>query len=121
VDLQPGLPEVTADHKQVRQILNNLVMNALQAMPRGGTLTLALRGASSTARVLVEDTGEGIPRDRLARIFDSFYTSKPTGTGLGLALCRKLAEQQGAKITVESEEGKGTTFVAAFPFAGPSG
>jgi signal transduction histidine kinase len=65
--------------------------------------------------VLVQDTGEGIAADRLARIFDAFYTTKPTGTGLGLALCKKLVAQQGGSLTVESVEGEGTTFVVLLP------
>jgi signal transduction histidine kinase len=73
------------------------------------------RSDGSAVDVVVEDTGEGIPKERLARIFDAFYTSKPTGTGLGLALCKKLAAQHGADMRVESEEGKGTTFVVSFP------
>jgi PAS domain S-box-containing protein len=105
---------VTADERHVVQILHNLVNNAIQAMPRGGTVTLRLRKDSDRVCVDVEDTGEGIPQDRLERIFDAFYTSKPSGTGLGLALCKKLAAQQGAEITVQSQEGVGTTFTLVF-------
>lgn len=115
VDLAPDVPAVRADAKQVRQIILNLVNNAIQAMPHGGHLTLALRHQPPHVEVLVRDTGEGIPPDRLERIFDAFFTSKPTGTGLGLALCKKLATQHGADIRVESEPGKGTTFTVIFP------
>jgi two-component system sensor histidine kinase HydH len=105
---------VIADQHHVVQILHNLVNNAIQAMPRGGTVTLRLRQDGDQVSVAVEDSGDGIPRERLDRIFDAFYTSKPSGTGLGLALCKKLATQQGAEISVQSEEGAGTTFTLTF-------
>lgn len=105
---------VMADERHVVQILHNLVNNAIQAMPRGGTVTLRLRRDGEAVCVDVEDSGDGIPRDRLERIFDAFYTSKPSGTGLGLALCKKLATQQGAEISVQSEVGVGTTFTLTF-------
>ena len=69
--------------------------------------------------ITVQDSGEGIQADRLARIFDAFYTTKPTGTGLGLALCKKLVTQHGGRITVSSEEGSGTTVVVSLPAAQP--
>ncbi len=117
VAVEPNVPMLMVDEKQVRQIVQNLVMNALQAMPHGGTLTLGLRTRAGQVQVLVQDTGEGIPRERLALIFDAFFTSKPTGTGLGLALCKKLATQLGADMSVESEVGRGTTFIVSFPLA----
>lgn len=118
VDIEPDAPQVLVDEKQVRQILHNLVTNAVQAMPGGGTLSIALRTSDSTVDVLVQDTGEGIPEERLEHIFDAFFTSKPTGTGLGLALCQKLVTQLGATMDVESQVGEGTTFAVRFPIPG---
>jgi PAS domain S-box-containing protein len=115
VTADDGVPLVVADEKQIRQVLTNLINNAVQAMPNGGRLALRLRRDSRFVQVIVQDTGEGIAADRLARIFDAFYTTKPTGTGLGLALCKKLVTQQGGSLAVESEEGQGTTFVVSLP------
>ena len=78
-------------------------------------MTLRLYKRDERVHVEVIDTGEGIPKERLDKIFDAFYTSKPTGTGLGLALCKKLATQHGAEMKVWSEEGQGTTFSVIFP------
>lgn len=118
VDIAPDAPQALVDEKQVRQILTNLATNAVQAMPAGGTLTFALRTSEDTVDVLVQDTGEGIPEERLEHIFDAFFTSKPTGTGLGLALCSKLVTQLGATMDVRSRVGEGTTFVVRFPIPG---
>ncbi len=115
LDVPEQAPPILADQKQVRQIIINLVNNALQAMPHGGTLTLSVQASEDTVDVAVQDTGEGMSPDRLARIFDAFYTTKPTGTGLGLALCQKLAAQHGAEMDVESELGQGTRFSVRFP------
>jgi signal transduction histidine kinase len=121
----PDMPALLGDEKQIRQILTNLVRNAFDAMPEGGQLTLAALHDAGNARLVVQDTGQGIPGDRLDQIFDAFFTSKPTGTGLGLALCKKLAAQHGASMGVESEEGAGTRFTITFPLTGappaPSG
>jgi len=115
VEAPPEAPAILADEKQVRQIIINLANNALQAMPHGGTLTLALETSPSTVDVVVQDTGEGMSPERLSRIFDAFYTTKPTGTGLGLALCQKLAAQHGAQMDVQSQLGEGTRFTVRFP------
>lgn len=115
VEIELGAPEVLADEKQVRQILMNLAMNGLEAMSSQGTLTLGLSHGDGRVEMYVADTGEGIPRERLDQIFDTFYTSKPTGTGLGLALCSKLVNQHGAQMRVESEEGRGSVFTVSFP------
>ena len=112
------LPQVLADERHVRQILVNLVNNAADAMGDGGTLTLGLKGDGRVVDMFVTDTGEGMPKERLERVFDAFYTSKPTGTGLGLALCRKLVAQHGAEMKVDSEVGKGSTFTVRFPVPG---
>lgn len=121
VRIEEGLPLVEADPKHVTQIVQNLLMNALQAMPQGGSLTVTAHAKPSAVEVSIEDTGEGIPEDRLEKVFDTFYTTKPTGTGLGLALCQKLAAQQGAEIKVRSTVGKGTTFIVSFPVKSKAG
>lgn len=104
---------------RIIQVFLNLIQNALQAMPNGGTLTLRLKPSSDGAWSIVEieDTGVGIPAANLKKIFDPFYTSKPEGegTGLGLSICHGIIEEIGGKIEVKSKLKKGTCFSIYFP------
>jgi two-component system sensor histidine kinase HydH len=102
---------------RVTQMLVNLMKNAIQAMPDGGLLTIGMWQKGSKAVICVSDTGIGIPREHLPRIFEPFWTSKPQGTGLGLALCRKVAEEHGGSLSVESTAGIGTEVVVTLPGA----
>ena len=113
---------VRGSRNQFEQILLNLIMNAFYAMPKGGKLTITARpiiasGAKqSTVEIIVSDTGTGIQKSDLKTIFKPFYTTKrETGTGLGLHIVKTLVEQNGGKISVESEIGKGTEFILRFP------
>ena len=106
---------VVAD--RIVQMLLNLMKNAIQAMPDGGVLMVGLRKKSGSAYMSVSDTGVGIPPEHLPHIFEPFWTSKTTGTGLGLALCRKVAEEHGGGLTVRSAVGIGTEFVVTLPVA----
>jgi signal transduction histidine kinase len=119
--LHDGLPLVKVDPKQIQQIFLNLILNAVQAMPDGGTLTIRSRvneeGGSPLVTVSFADTGTGIPKQALAKIFTPFFTTKAQGTGLGLAICQKLVGQHGGRIRVTSEEGKGTVFTVEIPAA----
>jgi len=112
-----SVPIVKARQTEIDQVFVNLIGNALQAMNGTGRLTLAtaLRGDALTASV--RDTGSGIPKDRLAKIFDPFYTTKEPGqgTGLGLYIVHKIVTKYGGQIQIDSEVGKGTTFTVAFP------
>ena len=101
-----------------RRALLNLVQNALDAMPEGGTLTL--RGAVTATHVQLQvcDTGSGIPAEQLAQIFEPLYTTKPEGTGLGLYITREIVGAHGGQIRVESVVGQGTTFTLTLPRAG---
>lgn len=113
---------------QLQQVLLNLIVNARQAMPNGGRLTIGLKANKDEgwAEVSVKDTGIGIPADNLRKIFDRFFTTKATdaqgqgGTGLGLALCRDVIESHQGRIRVESTVGKGTTFTLKLPLASQS-
>lgn len=119
-DLDYRLPFIAADGNRVKQVIINLVMNALQAMGEGGTLFLRTVQESETAvTVQVADTGPGIPPEALERIFTPFFTTKEPGegTGLGLFITRKLMEGIGGTIAVASVAGEGTTFTLTFPVA----
>jgi iron only hydrogenase large subunit-like protein/nitrogen-specific signal transduction histidine kinase len=107
-----SLPEVMADFDQLQQIFTNLILNAIQAMPDGGRLTLRSSVINSEVRVDVQDTGCGIPKENLAKLFTPFFTTKEKskGVGLGLAVVHGIIERHKGRIKVQSEEGKGTTF-----------
>ncbi|KUK40796.1 MAG: Histidine kinase [Clostridia bacterium 62_21] len=112
-----GLPLVVADTEQMKQLILNLVHNALQAMPEGGNLwlrTLFLREENAVV-LEVADTGYGIPADHIPHLGDLFFTTKREGTGLGLAICQQIVRQHGGKLEVWSQEGGGTCFTVTFP------
>jgi hypothetical protein len=119
ISLSDALPLVKVDPKQIQQIFLNLILNAVQAMPDGGTLTIRsdVRETGGGRHVVVTfaDTGVGIPKQVQAKIFTPFFTTKAQGTGLGLAICHKLVAQHNGSLTVESEEGKGTVFTVELP------
>jgi PAS domain S-box-containing protein len=110
------LPRVHVDVHQVQQVLINLMLNAIQAMEKGGTLTLRTFSTNGgRVGVEVRDTGVGIPKLHLKKIFDPFFTTNSEGTGLGLSISLNILERHGATIDVSSEEGKGSTFTILFP------
>jgi len=118
--LDPNLPTLLLDPTLLHQALLNILVNARQAMPNGGRLTVNTRlgnGAfgKQEVKVVIGDTGPGIPREDLSRIFQPFFTTKAQGTGLGLAIAARIVEQHNGQIVVESEVGKGTTFRLTFP------
>jgi signal transduction histidine kinase len=109
---------INIDRHRVEQVLLNLVINALQALPNGGTVSIAA-SALEKGRVCIEvsDDGPGIPGERLERIFEPGFSSRPSSPGLGLAVCKKIMEQHGGGIRVRSRIGEGTTFSLEFPGA----
>jgi len=111
-----GLVNASAD--ELRRAFTNLVLNALDAMPEGGTLTVACAQAKGRILVSVRDTGVGISPEAYTRIFSAYYTTKAKGTGLGLAGARRAIEAQGGEIRFESALGEGTTFHVKLPVAG---
>ncbi len=114
--LATPLPRVAGDPAELREALTNLILNAVDAMPRGGRLTLTTAAAGGRVEVTVADTGIGIPEGVRQKIFDPFFTTKgPRGTGLGLSMTYGILSRHGGQITVESEEGRGTTFHLVFP------
>ena len=106
---------IQADSDQLRQVLINLIQNAADAMPIGGTLTLATQVNDGYLELTVTDTGEGIPKELLSKIFDPFVTTKPTGTGLGLAMVQTLVRAHRGTISVTSIPAQGTTFTLRLP------
>jgi GAF domain-containing protein len=119
-DLTEGLPAVAGDPAELREAFTNLVLNAADAMPQGGTLTLRTGTSDGQVRVEVRDTGTGIPEHIREKIFDPFFTTKgPKGTGLGLSMAYGILQRHNGRITVESEEGRGTIFRLLFPATTP--
>lgn len=116
----PDLPPLNVDADLLEQALLNLMLNAEQAMPEGGALTLIGRAAAGGAVLEVIDTGTGIPAEELPKLFRPFHTTKPDGSGLGLATARKVIAAHGGTISVQSAPGRGTKFTIALP-AGPPG
>jgi two-component system nitrogen regulation sensor histidine kinase NtrY len=115
LQLDPHLEPVTADAELLHRAISNLVVNALDAMPQGGTLTLRTRDDDGKLLIEVADTGAGLTPEECARIFTPYYTSKQHGTGLGLAIVQSIASDHGGRVRVHSEPGRGTTFVIELP------
>ena len=123
IRVSDGVPPVTADKDQARQVLVNLVENAVKYSPGGGTIQLGLEARDGAVEFRVVDEGLGIPADEQARIFEKFYRLDPEmtrgigGTGLGLYICSELLERMDGRIWVESQEGVGSTFSFELPAA----
>ncbi len=122
--LQPDLPKIQCDEGQIQQVLLALVVNAVEAMPKGGSLRIEsgpIADSGSEIRVCVRDTGMGIPRDVMPHIFEPFFTTKMDGqgSGLGLAISHGIIAQHGGEISVQSKEGQGAEFTIALPVQRP--
>jgi signal transduction histidine kinase/HAMP domain-containing protein len=118
LDLTPGLPPVAGDVELFQQACTNLVTNAIQAMPNGGTVTLASRrGPEGAVEVCVGDEGVGIPPEDLDKIFRLYYTTKPSGSGIGLSLVYRIMQMHDGRIDVKSVVGRGTTVILTLPLA----
>ena len=119
--LNRDLPKISADAGSLRQLLMNLLLNAIYFTPEGGSISITTgpdgEEPASGVRLEVRDTGAGIPADQIGKVFDPFFTTKPVGegTGLGLTICHRIVEEHGGTIDVESEPGKGTTFIIKLP------
>jgi PAS domain S-box-containing protein len=111
------LPETRCDPSQLKQVLVNLIKNAMQAMTRRGTLTVATGATPDAVWISIADTGTGIPSEKLTRIFEPFYTTKKKGTGLGLMIVQRIIRDHGGRIELESHVGRGTTFRVWLPLS----
>jgi PAS domain S-box-containing protein len=114
-EVEPGLPDVPVDRRLIRQALINVAMNAVQAMPRGGTLTTRLRREGARLRLEIEDTGTGIDDAVAKRIFEPFFTTRAQGTGLGLTVVKRITDVHGGEVSLQSQPGRGTTFRLLLP------
>jgi signal transduction histidine kinase len=123
VDVDPSLDEIVADERKFKQILLNLLTNAVKFTPDGGKVDVIARRAGDVLQVAVHDTGIGIAEEDREAVFEEFrqvgrdYTNKQEGTGLGLTLTRRFVELHGGRIWLESEPGKGSTFTFTIPYA----
>ena len=115
VEVSDELPLVLADHGQVKQALFNVIKNALEAMDRGGQITVRARSDDEWVVLEVADTGVGISADKLTRVFDAYYTTKADGNGLGLLIVLRILRAHGGRVDVASAHGKGTTVTLRFP------
>ena len=113
----PDIPEIMASTNQMRQVMLNLIKNAKEAMPKGGNLFIRTGKEDNRVLIHIQDTGMGIPEEIRDKIFEAFFTTKQKvkGVGLGLSVCYGIIKDHGGEIKVESEEGKGTTFVISLP------
>lgn len=117
LDAAAGPERIVADGFQLKHALLNLVLNAVQATPAGGAIAIATGGDERALEITVRDSGEGMPDDVAARVFDAFFTTREGGTGLGLPIARRIVEAHGGTLTLESREGAGTLARLALPVA----
>jgi signal transduction histidine kinase len=111
------LPNLSLDPELIKTCIFNVILNAFQAMPDGGRLTVKTEASNSKVSMFFEDTGTGISRENLSKVFDPFFSTKESGLGLGLALTRRVVEEHGGKVDIQSTEGKGSTITISFPFS----
>ncbi|HVH44338.1 MAG TPA: ATP-binding protein, partial [Labilithrix sp.] len=106
---------VIGDREKLKQVTINLVVNALEAMKLGGALAVRVRAENELVVMTVEDSGHGIASELLPNVFDPFFTTKEAGTGLGLSIVRKIVDQHGGDVVIQSERGKGARVVVSIP------
>jgi signal transduction histidine kinase len=110
-----GTEKIYADPELLHRAVSNLVLNAIDAMPKGGTLTLRTSATNTSALIEVSDEGTGLTREECDRLFTPYYTSKAHGTGLGLAIVQSIVSDHGGRISVKSQPGEGSTFIIELP------
>ncbi|MFC7680636.1 nitrogen regulation protein NR(II) [Paenibacillus sp. GCM10028914] len=117
IDLKFGnyVPRLHLNVKEMKQLILNLCRNAMESMDDKGILTIETRLTTDVVELCIRDTGLGIPKEKLSRLFEPFFTTKSKGTGLGLSLCMSIVQRHHGSISVQSEEGVGTTFIVSFP------
>jgi signal transduction histidine kinase len=118
-EYDPDLPAIQGDRDNLSMALDKVIENAVEAMERGGTLTVRLARANARVRVEVADTGRGLARSDIANVFDPFYTSKMTGAGMGLTMVYRIVTRHGGEVDISSELGEGTTVLLQLPLKQP--
>ena len=108
-------PKIVVDVEKIKRVFLNIIKNAVDAMPEGGTLTITSKESNGTLQVAFTDTGTGISKDALEKLWTPFFTTKSRGMGLGLPICKRFVEAHGGNVSVESTVGKGTTFTVTIP------
>ncbi len=119
--LAPGIPPMMLDRDQVERVLINLIKNSLEAMPDGGILTATSTRQGQWVRIETSDTGEGIAEEDMDKIFEPFFTSKATGSGLGLTLAMQIISSHGGSMDVVRHEPCGTSVIIHLPVLTPAG
>jgi signal transduction histidine kinase len=115
LEIPADIPQVMVDPVQIVQVLGNLAVNAYQAMPQAGQLTISASLQGECVAIAITDTGTGIKPESMKKLFEPLYTTKAKGIGLGLPVCKKLTETNGGRIEVQSEPRKGSTFTIFLP------
>ncbi len=115
LELDQELPPIPYDFDRIKQVLINLIENAIEAMPEGGKLTIKTYRDGAWVVVVVEDTGKGIPPEELEKVFDPFFTTKARGTGLGLPISKRIVEDHGGTLEIQSRPGQGTRCILRLP------
>ena len=108
-------PTVTADPSEIERVVFNLLTNAVEAMPDGGDLTLRVSSNGAESKIIVEDTGTGIEDADRKHLFRPFFTTRERGVGMGLAICRRIVEENGGSVTFDTAAGKGSRFTVKLP------
>jgi len=118
-----GLPRLTVNKNRIQQVIVNLCNNAMDAMPKGGSITVRTKISGESIEIEISDTGEGMSEEVKKHLFEPFFTTKEVGkgTGLGLSLCHGIVTKSGGSIKIDSEKGKGTTITVSLPLKTPFG
>ena len=118
LSISPNLPSLRADRNYLKQLLLNLILNGIQAMPEGGKLTVQASTSRHNLNLTIRDEGVGIDPDNISRIFEPYFTSKANGSGLGLSIARRIVEAHDGNLSVTSEVGQGSSFHVTLPISG---
>jgi signal transduction histidine kinase len=110
-----GLPPLSVDPELFKTCIFNSIINAFEAMPGGGSLTISTRISQGKAYIMIEDTGVGVPKENLPKLFDPFFSTKATGLGIGLVMTRRVVEEHGGRVDFQSTEGRGSTITISLP------
>ena len=117
LDLHEPIPIIQADRDQIKQAFYNVIKNAVDVLPPGGTLQIAVLPGSAFVEIVFRDNGPGVPPDVMSRLFEPYFTTKASGNGLGLMIVQRIVQEHGGHLDVASEPGRGTAFTLSLPLA----